>query len=103
MQRESGRQRDVAREREPQAVAGAVADAALAQEAVGAVEQLGRAQARALPRAPALLVALDCGPPPVRRNDPVSDLSPSGEFQADISRRFRPGAPIPPLIPWKIV
>ena len=93
------RQRDVAHEREAQAVARAVADAALAQEAVGAVEHLGRAQARALPRASALLVALDSGPGPVRRNDPISDLSPSGELQADISRRFRPGAPILPLDP----
>ena len=59
MHRESDRQRDVAHEREAQTVARAVADAALAQEAVGAVEHFGRAQARPLPQAPALLVALE--------------------------------------------
>ena len=91
--------RYIAREREAQAVARPVADPALAQEAMGPVEQFGRAEVSALPRAPALIGALAFGRTPFWRNDPISDLAAIREFAAEFKRRLRPRTPLLALDP----
>src|ERR1700759_5251243 len=97
MHRHLTRKRNVARERKAQTTARPVANATVADETIGPVEQFGRTQAGPLARANARIRAFFLRQPGPRRVHQIGNLASPCELAAELKRRFRPAAPIPPL------
>jgi hypothetical protein len=75
MHRQTGRKPDVARQSEAQSVPSPIAYPALTDEAIRSVEKFGRAQARRLTQAAALIPALAFKRVIFRRDGPIGDLA----------------------------
>lgn len=93
MHREAPRQRDVARQREPQTVEGTVADPALAYEPESRIERLGGTQPRGFPRAGAPLSGAICVKRVILPDDPIGDLAPGGHRFVKPARFIRANSP----------
>ena len=75
MHRQTGRKPDVSRQSEAQSVPRPIAYPALTDEAIRSVEKFGRAQARRLTQAAALIPALAFKRVIFRRDGPIGDLA----------------------------